>query len=285
LNFRTKMPLYNQTKNHYYSFNVGRMHIISVNYYLFHDEPEVLKKQMIDWVEADLKAANENRNERPWIVIFTHQPLYCTLNDMTDKVDHRCYYFYGHNKEFEELYHKYKVDFVLQGHVHLWERTAPVSNNKTQRYFSWTQDTKMNHIINPQAPIYTVEGSAGNSHYMSPSPNGNQTFTMNYNTELGFSTITLVNNSAVKYEHISSKTGEVLDYFYFYKGDQYHGIPIDPPGVTGKPIFWIVLVIVTSIAICLGLLISRRFNGRVDELTQSMIKNKEPRKETEIYEI
>jgi len=107
---------------------------------------------------------------------------------------------------------------------------------------------------------------------------------MNHDVEVGFSTITLINDTAIKYEHINSNTGATIDYFYVLKGDEYQGIPIEPPG-TSNPIFWVILAIVTIVAIVVGLKMSKRFNGRVSDLRQSMVGDKTPRKETEIYEI
>jgi len=77
---------------------------------------------MFKWMEDDLIAANASRKERPWVVIATHQPIYCSLNNITDQPEKRCYNWFSTYKRFEDLYYKYRVDLVLQGHVHNWER-------------------------------------------------------------------------------------------------------------------------------------------------------------------
>jgi len=117
------MPLYNKTSNHYYSFNVGKLHIVALNYYFYQDGGDDIKQRMVEWIEEDLKAANATRDERPWIIVTSHQPIYCSLNDPNDKERKRCYHFYERNVVFDELYYKYRVDLVLQGHAHIWERS------------------------------------------------------------------------------------------------------------------------------------------------------------------
>jgi len=227
LNFRTRMPLYNKTKNHYYSFNVGKMHIIALNYYLYDQETDFIREQMFEWMEADLAAANATRNERPWIIITTHQPIYCSLNDPDDQPRKRCFNFYERYSRFDEIYYKYRVDLVLQGHAHIWERTTPLYQNKTQNYETYSEGQKKNFIINPKAPVYTLESATGNSYYMGRSGEY-ENYTVNINETLGYTIVTVVNGSSIRYEHFASKTGELLDYFYLNKGDEYKAFNLVP---------------------------------------------------------
>ena len=74
-----------QMNNHYYSFNVGPVHIISFSteFYYF---PQYGWKQLIYqyyWLINDLKEANkpENRVLRPWIITMAHRPMYCSTDD------------------------------------------------------------------------------------------------------------------------------------------------------------------------------------------------------------
>lgn len=36
------------------------------------------------WMEADLKAANANRENVPWIFMYGHRPFYCSTDDYYD---------------------------------------------------------------------------------------------------------------------------------------------------------------------------------------------------------
>lgn len=116
------MPLYNQTNNQYYSYNVGKVHFLSINYYFYQMNDNATAQAMLDWIENDLTAANASRAERPWIIVYTHMPIYCSYSSLYDTDQKRCYSFYQINQIWDEIYYKYRVDFVFQGHVHYWER-------------------------------------------------------------------------------------------------------------------------------------------------------------------
>ena len=52
--------------------------------------------------------------------------------------------------------YKYKVDIVQNGHLHNYERTYPVYMNK-----AFKSGVNHTHYINPQAPVYMTQGTAG----------------------------------------------------------------------------------------------------------------------------
>jgi hypothetical protein len=56
---------------------------------------------------------------------------------------------------FEDLFFKYKVDMYMVGHVHSYERSYPVYKSK----------------INEAAPVYIVNGGAGNLEGLTPDQN------------------------------------------------------------------------------------------------------------------
>jgi len=107
--------------------------------------------------------------------------------------------------------------------------------------------------------------------------------------KLSFSTLTLVNGSALKYEHINSQSGDLIDYFYLLKGDDYlpTSEPNKPPTGT-NPLVWITLGSLFAI-ILIALLLSkpvqkRLFSRRTRvDLKIGMLNNK-GNKETEILE-
>jgi hypothetical protein len=47
---------------------------------------------------------------------------------------------------------------------------GPIYKNQSQAFFQYDWDHNKNYIINPQAPIYTVDGSSGNHHSMMSNP-------------------------------------------------------------------------------------------------------------------
>ena len=43
-----------------------------------------LVQKQLDWLMDDLRKANTQRAERPWIIAFGHRPMYCSTNDKDD---------------------------------------------------------------------------------------------------------------------------------------------------------------------------------------------------------
>ena len=117
----------------YYSQNIGPMHVIVMNNYI----PFAMGTAQYNFVQADLAAVN--RITTPWLVVVFHAPPYHT--------------YYTHYKEmdcflslYENMFVTNRVDFVINGHVHAYERTHPVAN----------------YNRNPCGPVYVVVGDGGN---------------------------------------------------------------------------------------------------------------------------
>lgn len=110
-------------------------------------------------------------------------------------------------------------------------------------------------------------------------------YSMNVDNKISYSTLTLVNGSALKYEHINSETGDLMDYFYLLKGDDY--LPTPKPSEPTKPSSpWLWIVLGGLVAVVVLLFLAKRYGKklfsrrtRVD-LRIAMMKGKE----TEILE-
>ena len=118
--------------NLYSSFNVGPAHFVSIStelyfYEEYYNNSHILRQY--EWLEADLKQAASQRQQRPWIVVFGHRPQYCT--DDTDDDPTICTLdtsalrdgvsvpHGGHRVgALEPLLWKYGVDFYFSGHMH-----------------------------------------------------------------------------------------------------------------------------------------------------------------------
>jgi len=72
-----------------------------------------------------------------------------------------------------------------------------------------------------------LESATGNAYYMGK-VGELENYTMNINSTLSYSTVALVNSSSLKYEHWNSKTGELMDYFYLMKGEEFNSLPLVP---------------------------------------------------------
>lgn len=136
--------------NMWYSFNYANAHFISIDtetgYPGAAEESRYVLPcggfgDQLSWLEADLKAANANRAERPWVFVQGHHPMY-----QGDKA----------NAEFqaamEQLFYDYGVDVYFSGHVHSYERDFPTYQGVVDA----------NGYNNPRATTYLMIGGAGN---------------------------------------------------------------------------------------------------------------------------
>lgn len=84
-----------------YSFDYGPVHITVLN------TESNLKKQA-DWLKKDLAGT-----DKPWTIVAMHRPAYG--GNMYSKVE-----------DWTEIFDKYQVDLVLQGHNHEYSRSCPL---------------------------------------------------------------------------------------------------------------------------------------------------------------
>ncbi|XP_076448793.1 acid phosphatase type 7-like [Babylonia areolata] len=157
------------------------------------------------WMQEDLKRANENRGQVPWVVVLGHRPLYCSSLVGYDRCHEEGALYRSY---LEDLLYKAHVDVVISGHIHHYERSYPVYQGKaTQKDFH-----------NPQAPVYIVNGGAGN-----PEPN-DPTFELSvdwrawYNVTIktGFLLMT-PSRSQLKFDYVFSDSNQVIDSFTITK--------------------------------------------------------------------
>ena len=95
----------------WYSFDYGNAHFAVLNDTVLDDG--VLGNQEAAWLDADLAAVN--RTTTPWIFVVHHRPFYtCHAPDTSLRA------------AWQPIFDRYHVDFVLAGHNHVYERSAPI---------------------------------------------------------------------------------------------------------------------------------------------------------------
>lgn len=113
-------------------------------------------KQLI-WLEAELKKFRAQPGI-DFIITYHHYCAYSTTNQHASD---------GHVRDsFGKLYDQYKVDLVIQGHNHVYERTDTLRANKVVKPLEIGGSTK------PETDgiVYVTAGSAGKSLYSFPAP-------------------------------------------------------------------------------------------------------------------
>ena len=224
-NMRFQMPNFEQSQNHYYSYNIGNMHFVSFNLDLVIESPK-LKQPMLDWLEQDLQKANQTRDKQPWIIAYTHRPFYCSFGNDPD-----CNKNHIRFSEFEDLLVKYNVDLVAAGHVHFYERMLPIKKGQIVPFQLNQGDTNFNEIINPQGPVHILQGMAGHKGDKADPKEvyKGKSWTVKVSKAYSFLSVKSSNSTHLLVENFESLSGNVNDYFYVIKSKSgvYAEVPVD----------------------------------------------------------
>lgn len=104
----------------FYSINYKSLHIVSFSTEVYFSGNNDEIQTAINWLEKDLVEANRNRLERPWIILLTHHPIYCSIisSDCTTKASMiRDGITDGNNKTWgglEKILLKHRVDIYMR---------------------------------------------------------------------------------------------------------------------------------------------------------------------------
>jgi len=213
-NMRFQMPNFKSSQNHFYSVNIDNVHFVSIDLELPVLQPELLVN-VANWLEKDLKEANANRAQRPWIIVYSHRPIYCS--DMTERDD--CAQNSVRFSSIEDLLYKYAVDLYFSGHVHVYERNFPVHKGQVMTYTNPMLSDVGNHYIqDPQAPMYIVEGIPGHDDYPAGKPlYAVKNFCAKLDRDYSIGMISVQNNTHLLWQMIHTSDGSVGDYVYLIK--------------------------------------------------------------------
>jgi len=152
-------PWNKKSKNKYYSVDIGHVHVVVLDSNLFiNHKYSDLMAIVKAWLINDLKTTKQI-----WKVVTLHQPFYCHGTE-----SHCGEHAKDLRYELEPIMTKYKVDLILAGHIHNYERYAPMNLGKPDvksanpdKKSSANQD--MNVFTEPQYPIHVSCGTAGGS--------------------------------------------------------------------------------------------------------------------------
>lgn len=122
---------------YWYSFDYGGVHVIQIS--SEHDWTRGSKQYK--WIENDLKRVD--RQKTPWIILTAHRMMYTTQigEDADNKVS------VHFREELEDLLWEHRVNLMLVGHQHSYERSCAVRNGKC--------------IEDGKGPVHIIVGSAG----------------------------------------------------------------------------------------------------------------------------
>src|SRR5215208_900541 len=119
-----------------------------------------IDNEQYQFVLQDLEKASQNKNN-DWIFVMFHNPMYSSLTKHSEE--------YIIRNKYQNIFDKYGVDLVIQGHNHIYSRTLPLSFNKldiSQPIIDKNSSTSHNNIFtNPQGSIFLVVGVGGDELY------------------------------------------------------------------------------------------------------------------------
>ena len=191
-------------QNLYYSFDVGStMRFVAMDTETWYDRAHISKTQA-KWIENELGGSGADDSKPRWKFVYGHRPLYCSNHGGQD-IPHG-------NKvlrdAIEQVFFENKVDLVIQAHEHDYERTLPVYGT-TVRSFNYT---------NCPAPVYVVNGAAGNREKNEKPPGGPSYWPRDLNRTglISYGYITVKTNT-VTWQQMESATNALLDTFTIEK--------------------------------------------------------------------
>ena len=124
-------------RNFFFSYDSGDLHVVVLCPYVLWG----IDSAQYRWAAADLAAVD--RSITPWLIVISHAPFYTSnLRHQLEGVEML--------EVFEPLFLHYGVDAVASGHIHAYERTAPVTGGL------------LTGSVDPSGPVYLTVGCGGN---------------------------------------------------------------------------------------------------------------------------
>ncbi|KAF1319985.1 Calcineurin-like phosphoesterase, partial [Globisporangium splendens] len=122
---------------YWYSFNYGGVHVVQIST----EHNWTRGSEQYEWLKKDLESVD--RGATPWVVLTAHRMMYSTQLGMESDMIVAKHF----RDEVEELIYKNRVNLMLVGHQHAYERSCPVYRGEC--------------VGDEKAPVHIVVGSAG----------------------------------------------------------------------------------------------------------------------------
>ena len=136
----------------FYSFVYGDVKFIMLNTNDLEDSR--LKPDQYDWLLRELK-----ENKCIWTIVSMHNPIYSV--GQYGAHPERNGIALALKAQIHEIFAKYNVDIVLQGHDHALSRTLPIGIDYKPISESIEYINGMEYSVNPEGVIYLMNGPAG----------------------------------------------------------------------------------------------------------------------------
>lgn len=154
----------------YYSYDYSNAHFIILNTNEDSDEYRNFTSAQVEWMKKDVAAAKAAGAE--WIIVNMHKGPYTTSNHATDEDIMRPN---GVRTKIVPIMAELGIDFVMQGHDHIYARTKPITSKgtaaKTEKITELFNGHRIEYTKNPDGTIYMIPATAGPKvYYKNQSP-------------------------------------------------------------------------------------------------------------------
>ena len=111
-------------------------------------------EEQYQFVLDDLEKTSKNK-DIDWIVVMLHKPMYSSISKQLEE--------YIIRDKYHDIFDKYNVDLVIQGHNHIYTRTFPLSLNPLNITDPIVDKISNNNntFTNPNGTIFLVVGVGG----------------------------------------------------------------------------------------------------------------------------
>lgn len=216
--YKARFSMPGSSQSLFYSFDLGPAHFIGLSsevYYQIQYGLKLIVEQFV-WLKEDLRRANENREERPWIITFAHRPMYCSTDDDDDCRNHESLIRVGlpivNLFGLEDIFYENGVDLEIWAHEHTYERLWPVYNHTV---FNGSYE---HPYTNPKAPVHIISGSAGCRENTDLFVKDVPDWSAFRSTDYGYTRMQIFNKTHLYLEQVSdNKDGEVIDTTWLIK--------------------------------------------------------------------
>lgn len=147
--------------------------------------------------------ASVDRRKQPWLIFTGHRVLgyssdywYALEGSFAEP---------GARESLQKLWQKYKVDIALFGHVHNYERTCPIYQNRC------VNPEKSHYSGTVNGTIHIVVGGGGS--HLSKFADEVPSWSIYRDYDYGFVKMTAFNHSSLLFEYKKSSDGKVYDSF------------------------------------------------------------------------
>jgi len=195
--------------NFYHSYTIGLVKYVAINTEAFFYSGSDINAMLASTKDALQRSAAE-LEEFPWLIVYGHRPFYCSSASKKKACDDEAKTLKSY---FEDMFYQAGVDVYVNGHVHNYERTAPVYKSKVLT----ANFGPMFDYSKPKAPIYITDGGAGpdggNSKIDWDAPDW---FVVG-EEDISYSIVTVYNSTHLWWEQWLSDDGLLADSFWIKK--------------------------------------------------------------------